>query len=960
MMKAVLISLFMFCTMQVIAQGVPDTTQNNADPKVYNFQTLWKAIRIKAIEEGARLTVSDKSDASGGTFELVDTTKGFHPDGGVIISVPGTKWAIARDMSQSGGTVDLRWFGTHPGDSTFNSTPALTLAQNYCTARGSGLIIISGKYWIDSFVLKGNISYRGSSVSGGILIARPRTVTGRPYGFITLAKGAVVNANLTDIQFWAASNFANPATNPTQWGAYLQAQFDDANTQGGYWTSVWNNVFIMGFDSGLWSRAGYSAHHSLLPNQHLDFNKIDIEVQGGIGARFTGQHGQITFRGGKIKGLRNTVDMRALIDVEATYDPRPYEVAKEGVHGETTADVAGNFIAARTPTNITFENGFNAANSENAYYFRGSQYNTRNGWVENSALAYRIEGLNTQVMIEGQRISNAADSAQYIDIGDSIATTTGSVLSWGGTDCIVTWGGGNNLAGTVNAFLTLEGTTSINSMGILRINAPLTRTATIAGWFPNSNPAQVNIDSTGKLDIKAKDVIFTLASAARPTAELDSITSWTSPSNTVTIRPLSNVTVGTTGNISTYNSIPITFMAGSPIVLQRVIGTAPQFMLTSKPDNRASAVPVDSQYYAAGTIIWNKSNSLFQPTGWIVTTSGYAVSDSAATAYGTTPRAVFRTTSLVLNGVSASTQTFTAFNSTNPSNVLGWTDNTVTGNHQLTIPDADTTKSGFINTAGQYFSGIKVFQSSPRITTLTNALTTDSVLTYKTNDRSIGKASFVATSPIVITRAAGSFTWSLDTTTNHTEAYYNTKYLQNITGKVTAGTNVTITGIGTSGSPYVVSAASGASAPVYATLTGDVTTTSATAGDITGLTVGGSASTVYRITAVLYIGCNNTGGVKFSITGPSGASIMAATATGSSTAVNGNQITRLNSTLGSLTGTAFLRVSATTGAVVIQGYIKTSSTSGNFTLQFASANAGETSTIYSGSTMDLTPLSAGL
>jgi hypothetical protein len=114
-MKAVLIALLTFFTVSAIAQ-TPDTTQNNPDPKVYNFQTLWKAIRIKAIEEGARLKVSEQSDRRGGMFELVDTTKGFHPDGGVIISVPGTKWAIARDIPD--GIVHSKWFAT--GDSTTN------------------------------------------------------------------------------------------------------------------------------------------------------------------------------------------------------------------------------------------------------------------------------------------------------------------------------------------------------------------------------------------------------------------------------------------------------------------------------------------------------------------------------------------------------------------------------------------------------------------------------------------------------------------------------------------------------------------------------------------------------------------------------------------------------------------------------------------------------------------------
>lgn len=43
----------------------------------------------------------------------------------------------------------------------------------------------------------------------------------------------------------------------------------------------------------------------------------------------------------------------------------------------------------------------------------------------------------------------------------------------------------------------------------------------------------------------------------------------------------------------------------------------------------------------------------------------------------------------------------------------------------------------------------------------------------------------------------------------HSQTYYDLRYLQNITGLVTAGTNVTVTGTGTSGSPYVINSSGG-------------------------------------------------------------------------------------------------------------------------------------------------------
>jgi hypothetical protein len=147
-MKAVLVILFALFAITCIAQ-TPDTSQNNPDPKVYNFQTLWKAIRIKAIDEGARLTVSDKSDIRGGTFELVDTTKGFHPDGGIIISVPETKWAIARDISQSPGVV-VDWYIADTASATNNST-SMQAAINAAIRTKKRRVIFAGRTYTGNF-----------------------------------------------------------------------------------------------------------------------------------------------------------------------------------------------------------------------------------------------------------------------------------------------------------------------------------------------------------------------------------------------------------------------------------------------------------------------------------------------------------------------------------------------------------------------------------------------------------------------------------------------------------------------------------------------------------------------------------------------------------------------------------------------------------------------------------------
>jgi hypothetical protein len=112
-MKAGLIILFTLITFATFAQ---DTTRNNTNPQAYTFATLWKAIRIKGVTKGAKVTISDKTDARGGEGEIVDTTEGFSPDGGVIVSIPGTKYAWARTLPD--GIVHSKWFAK--GDSVTN------------------------------------------------------------------------------------------------------------------------------------------------------------------------------------------------------------------------------------------------------------------------------------------------------------------------------------------------------------------------------------------------------------------------------------------------------------------------------------------------------------------------------------------------------------------------------------------------------------------------------------------------------------------------------------------------------------------------------------------------------------------------------------------------------------------------------------------------------------------------
>ena len=126
-------------------------------------------------------------------------------------------------------------------------------------------------------------------------------------------------------------------------------------------------------------------------------------------------------------------------------------------------------------------------------------------------------------------------------------------------------------------------------------------------------------------------------------------------------------------------------------------------------------------------------------------------------------------------------------------------------------------------------------------------------------------------------------------------------------------------------------------------VTSNVTTTAATASNITGLTTFIlEANSTYAINAVFLIGCNGTGGVKFGNTLPlGGASYIFYV--GTSTAVTG--FLQVNNINGALTATAHNRL-AGASSLTFGGAITTASTAGSIDMQFASGTSGQTSTIY--------------
>jgi hypothetical protein len=137
--------------------------------------------------------------------------------------------------------------------------------------------------------------------------------------------------------------------------------------------------------------------------------------------------------------------------------------------------------------------------------------------------------------------------------------------------------------------------------------------------------------------------------------------------------------------------------------------------------------------------------------------------------------------------------------------------------------------------------------------------------------------------------------------------------------------------------------------------TGDQTTTSNVAANVTDLIISVSANKRYRIHGVLHIGCSSTGGVKVAIGLPTGAS-MFVSLTGRGNPANTTSVgIGAIVTSASLSSASFCIGNSVSGHVIVDGEITVDSTAGNIQIQFASGVNTQTSTIYQqGSLIEIT------
>ena len=127
-------------------------------------------------------------------------------------------------------------------------------------------------------------------------------------------------------------------------------------------------------------------------------------------------------------------------------------------------------------------------------------------------------------------------------------------------------------------------------------------------------------------------------------------------------------------------------------------------------------------------------------------------------------------------------------------------------------------------------------------------------------------------------------------------------------------------------------------------LTGDATTTSTVAATIGNFTFTAVAGARYSVNAYLRTGCNNTGGLKVSVTIP-GTSTMNIGTFGNTSSVNATTQGVLT-TSASLSSYAYNTLNANGLMLQLQGTISVDNTGGTVSLSFASVTSGQTSTIY--------------
>lgn len=162
-------------------------------------------------------------------------------------------------------------------------------------------------------------------------------------------------------------------------------------------------------------------------------------------------------------------------------------------------------------------------------------------------------------------------------------------------------------------------------------------------------------------------------------------------------------------------------------------------------------------------------------------------------------------------------------------------------------------------------SGVATFLATPTSANLASAMT---------NETGTGSLVF-ATSPTLVTPLLGTPTSGILTNCTGTASGLTAGAVSTINGLISQGTNITITGSGTSGSPYVITSTNTA-ATAFSALTGS-TNTSAAMVVGTGASIAASGSGTITATAIAVGGITGLGtGIGTFLAAPSSANLASA------------------------------------------------------------------------------------
>lgn len=356
-------------------------------------------------------------------------------DGGYTLAVSGV--STGRFVRVGTGEVWMEHFGRR-ADGVTDDTASCEAALLYVYGKGGGLLKLGAGFSpVTKLTIRSRVRVDGPGVRNGGFVALPVADPGVAFGLVEIDNGIVAEcgwSNLT-ISGAATADFNVAPVNANQWGLYARAKWDAAYTQGGLWHSTFFNVRIINFNKGVWSRAGYTDSHSLLPNQFLKFYDCQVGVRGAIGSigyMFTGQHGQVELENGYAGGMSTAPDDISDIGVLLTYDPNPAEVAVNASgHGESTADVSGTAPAARCATGVVSMGQFASEKTRIGWREVGacSNNSVMETWFESVGICFDVQS-GAQQFFQANRHANAGNGTIGAGRGNGdIAGTTLTIVN---------------------------------------------------------------------------------------------------------------------------------------------------------------------------------------------------------------------------------------------------------------------------------------------------------------------------------------------------------------------------------------------------------------------------------------------------------------------------------------------------------------------------------------------------